>query len=260
MLFSPWPFSPVAFEILGWPVRWYGLSYLVGAAICALLLPFFLRARGEKIADAGKGWDAVAAILLAGIVGGRLGFFLFYAPGELFSAQLFRLWEGGMSFHGGLLGGVVGALLVSRRNGWNHWRLGDALAIPLALAFGVGRLANFVNGELIGRPTDSLLGVEFPGWEGARWPSQLFEAGKNFLLAAVLFLLLRRLGDRLPPGKLFASWVFGYGALRFIIEFFREPNWLWLGLSGGQWLCLAMVLLGGAALASNKFLKKLGAR
>ena len=183
------------------------------------------------------------AIPLGIILGGRIGYVIFYAP-EMFlhPVRILRLWDGGMSFHGGVLGVTLGIVLFARKNGLNWLRIHDYVAcvVPFGLFF--GRLANFVNGELWGKPTDAPWGIVFDRTvqagmiEPARHPSQLYEAGlEGIVLFAVLWFFFWRTKARYEPGKLVGIFLLGYGLARFTVEFFREPDAQFRGTLFGEW-------------------------
>ena len=187
------------------------------------------------------------------IIGGRLCYIFFYNPSILANPlDIFKVWQGGMSLHGGTLGVIIAIWWLTRKEKINFLRFCDYVAcvIPFGLFF--GRLANFVNGELWGRATDVSWAVVFPmGGEVARHPSQLYEAGlEGILMFAVLWFLFWKTDARYKPGLLVGVAALDYGIARFIIEFFRQPDQQlqWLveqsGLSMGQWLSLPMILLG----------------
>jgi phosphatidylglycerol---prolipoprotein diacylglyceryl transferase len=242
--------DPVIFSLGPLSVRWYGLMYLI-----AFLLANFL---ANKAADKpGSGWtrDQVSDLLFYGflgvVLGGRIGYVLFYQF-PLFLQDplyLFRIWEGGMSFHGGVLGVLTAMAFFAWKTKKNYLRLGDFVVILLPLGLGAGRIGNFINAELWGRTTDVPWAVLFPN-AGLlpRHPSQLYE----FVLEGlVLFVLLIWYRSKQPPaGNVGGLFLLGYGSFRFIVEFFREPDAhlgvLSLGMSMGQWLCLPMIIAGTA--------------
>ena len=248
-----WDFDPVAFSLFGLGVRWYGISYVVGFFLC-LRLGFWFARQLEVEVSRVEFEDFVFWGFVFGVVGGRIGEIVFYRPEILFSdpLEIFKIWHGGMSIHGGILGAVGYGLFFCFRNSTDPWnlflRLSDSLMIPLALALALGRGANFLNGELWGVVTDQSWGVVFPHVDSLlRHPSQLYEMGKNFLLAGVLFLFFR-FGVVKWAGGLFASFLVGYGVLRFFIEFFREPDGILWVFSTGQVLCLIMIGVGSLLL------------
>ncbi|HEU4922894.1 MAG TPA: prolipoprotein diacylglyceryl transferase [Burkholderiales bacterium] len=248
--------DPVAFSIGPLAVRWYGLMYLAGFAI-----GWWLGARrianGQGPITRAQLDDLLFLIVLGVILGGRLGYVLFYKPGYYAShpLEIFAIWQGGMSFHGGLLGVMAAMVIAARRSGVDWLRLMDFIAPLIPPGIAAGRLGNFINAELPGRVTDLPWGMVFPGTDGApRHPSQLYQ----FALEGVaLFVFLWWFSSKpRPRGQVSAMFLLGYGALRFIAEFAREPDafigYLALGLTMGQWLCLAMILAGAALLAWSR--------
>ncbi|MDW4551593.1 prolipoprotein diacylglyceryl transferase [Defluviimonas sp. D31] len=258
-------------------LRWYALAYLVGLlagwwAIRALMRRPALWPDGQAPMEPGKVEDLLTAIIIGVILGGRLGFVLFYQPGFYLAnpAEIVKVWEGGMSFHGGFLGVVAAGLWFCRRHAVPPLQLSDAMALVAPIGLFLGRLANFVNAELWGRPTTLPWGVIFPGeaaqtctgflpGDCARHPSQLYEAGlEGLLLGAVLVLLLRN-GALRRPGLITGIFLLGYGLSRFAVEFVRQADHQFItpdnpmgyalhaggiGLSMGQLLSLPMILAG----------------
>ncbi|MFN3387498.1 MAG: prolipoprotein diacylglyceryl transferase [Allosphingosinicella sp.] len=246
--------SPFLFEWGWFKLRWYSLAYLAGILLGWWYLLKLLARPGAPMARRHAD-DMVFYATLGVILGGRLGYVLFYKPGYYFSnpLEIVQLWDGGMSFHGGVIGVSLGILWLARKHGLNWLRIHDYVAccVPFGLFF--GRLANFVNGELWGRgPTDVPWAMTFPtGGPVPRHPSQLYEAGlEGLVLGLVLWFLFWKTDARYQPGKLVGTFLLGYGASRFFVEYFREPDehltWLALesGLSMGQWLTLPMIFGG----------------
>jgi phosphatidylglycerol:prolipoprotein diacylglycerol transferase len=253
--------DPIAVQIGPLAVHWYGLTYL--AAFGLFMLLGTLRLRHEPFAsmrgDAAWSRKDVEDILFLGVMGvvlgGRLGFCLFYKPGYYLAhpLEVLYVWQGGMSFHGGLLGVICAMLWYahSRRRPWLQVMDFIAPCVPTGLA--AGRVGNFINGELWGRfaPPDLPWAMVFPqsGSMLARHPSQVYQFLLEGLLLFVLLWLYARRGRR--PGQVGAAFLFGYGVLRFVAEYFREPDaylgLLSLGMSMGQWLCVPMIA-GGALL------------
>ncbi|MDR2858373.1 MAG: prolipoprotein diacylglyceryl transferase [Novosphingobium sp.] len=241
-------------------LRWYSLAYLAGIVLGYWHLSRMAKAPGAPLAQRHAD-DLFFYCTLGIIIGGRLGYATFYTGGasgvpSLWAdpAELFKLWNGGMSFHGGLIGTVLAIAFVSWRGKLNFLRMTDYIAVcaPFGLLF--GRLANFVNGELWGRVTDSSVpwAMVFPdGGPLPRHPSQLYEAGlEGLVLMIVLLLLFWKTRARWRTGLLTGLFALGYGLSRFIVEFYREPDQqleefaLRSGLSMGQWLTVPMILLG----------------
>lgn len=254
--------DPVFFSLGPVSVRWYGLMYLA-----AFLGAWFLGSRRAGRPGAPLNREQFGDLLawgVAGVVlGARLGYVLFYKPLDYLSnpLEIFALWHGGMSFHGGLLGVILVLWLSGRRYKCGFLALADFAAPlgPQGLFF--GRIGNFINGELWGRVTDAPWGMAFPGYEAGpypRHPSQLYEAGLEGLL---LFIILWRFSARpRPVGAVSGLFVLGYGVFRFSVEFFREPDrhlgfLLADSLTMGMLLSLPMIL-GGALLLWKAYGKK----
>lgn len=244
--------DPVLIHIGPLAIRWYGLMYLLGFLAAYGLIRYLARLRQLPLDR-----DGAADLLFQGavgvVVGGRLGYVLFYNPGWYLAHPLeaFAIWQGGMSFHGGLLGVVVAAVLFCRRRHLPPLLTGDILVTSATVGLGLGRLGNFINGELWGRPTDLPWGMVFPGAGPLpRHPSQLYQA---FLEGALLLVILLWLHHRrVAPGVPFFSFFLGYGVFRFVAEFARQPDahlgFLWGGATMGQLLSLPMIAIGLAGL------------
>ncbi|WP_310498565.1 prolipoprotein diacylglyceryl transferase [Sandarakinorhabdus sp.] len=258
---SPELFSVPAFELLGsswgpFALRWYSLSYIAGIIFAWWMLLRMARLPAAPM-TAPQTDDFITWATLGVILGGRLGYVLFYNLAKFMAdpIQIIRVWDGGMSSHGGALGVILACLFY----GWKHrlsgLRILDHVAVVTPVGLGLGRLANFNNGELWGRPTGTDWGVIFPGaGPEPRYPSQLFEAGlEGAALFIILFWLFWRTDARLRPGLL--AGVFGvcYGVFRFIVEYFREPDVqlgvLSTGLTMGQTLTVPLILAGGVLVA-----------
>ncbi|MDX1375879.1 MAG: prolipoprotein diacylglyceryl transferase [Burkholderiales bacterium] len=244
--------DPVAISIGPLAIRWYGLMYLAGfAAGWWLGLRRIAKAPPEHPAAVTRAQfdDLLFFAVLGVILGGRLGYVLFYKPVYYAShpLEIFALWQGGMSFHGGFLGVLLAMWLFSRRHAIDWWRLMDFVAPLVPLGLAAGRMGNFINGELYGRVTDLPWGMVFRGaGEAPRHPSQLYQ----FALEGIaLFALLWWFSSRpRPRAQVSALFLVGYGLFRFTAEFAREPDaflgLLALGLTMGQWLSLPMILAG----------------
>jgi len=253
--------SPVALSIGSFQLKWYSLAYLFGILLGYWYMGRMLRQPGAPMAQRHAD-DLMLYSTLGIILGGRLGYVLFYRP-DLFETPLavFKVWEGGMSFHGGLIGVLVAIGYLVWRNKLSYLRVGDYVAcvVPFGLLF--GRLANFVNAELWGRPTDVPWAVIFPTDPSGlpRHPSQLYEAGlEGALLAIILAVLFWKTDVRHRPGFLGGVFLAGYGASRFIVEYFRNPDAHLIefaertGMSMGQWLTVPMILIGLYLMISSR--------
>ncbi len=249
--------DPVAVNIFGLKIHWYAVMYLVGFALGYVLMRRRLRQEPYASITTPKSWaplDVEDLLLYAvgGVIGGgRLGYVLFYKPGFYLEnpVDIFKLWDGGMSIHGGALGVVIGLAIFAWRRGRPFLQVADFLAPAVPIGLAGGRIGNFINGELWGRAASPDLpwAMIFPtGGDVPRHPSQLYQALlEGLLLFVVLWLYARRPRYR---GQVAAAFLIGYGVLRFIVEFWREPDAylgiLSLGLSMGQWLSAPMALIG----------------
>jgi phosphatidylglycerol:prolipoprotein diacylglycerol transferase len=256
LLAIPFPaFDPVLVQLGPLAIRWYALAYIAGLLLGWQLLRRIVQRPGWSL-TAEQIDDLLFYATLGIILGGRLGFVFFYHPGYYLThpLEILAVWQGGMSFHGGLVGILVAALLFARRHGLAFLEITDAIAIVAPIGLFFGRLANFINAELWGRVTEMPWGVIFPGaGPEPRHPSQLYEA---FLEGIVLFVVLQVMarGARGPAaaGRLGGTFLLGYGLARFFVEFFREPD-RHLGhlldvITMGQLLSLPMILAGLALL------------
>ena len=263
--FSDLGLRPEVFTIGFFSLRWYSLAYIAGIVLGWWYLLRLLKQPGAPMARRHAD-DLVFYATLGIILGGRLGYVLFYAPDMLLNPmRVLRLWDGGMSFHGGVIGTSLGLILFARQHKLNWLRVHDYVAccVPFGLFF--GRIANFINGELWGRPTDAPWGIVFDRTvpfgvlEPARHPSQLYEAGlEGLALGLLLWFAFWRTKARYDPGKLVGLFLLGYGLARFLVEFFREPDSHLrefaeaTGLHMGQWLCVPMILGGAYLIATAK--------
>ncbi|MFA7060715.1 MAG: prolipoprotein diacylglyceryl transferase [Pedobacter sp.] len=240
--------DPVFFSIGPLQFRWYGLMYVLAFIATYFILRSEIRRKQLPLTI-----DDVADLVFYGamgvVFGGRLGYILFYNSGFYLAnpLRIFAVWEGGMSFHGGFLGVIMAFLLYARKKRINFWTLIDMAALCAPVGLGLGRIGNFINGELYGRQTAVPWGMIFPeGGDLPRHPSQLYEA---FLEGLLLFLIVRFAARRSTATGV-AGWTFvaGYGLFRFFVEFFRQPDaqlGAFLGfISMGQILSLPMFLLG----------------
>ena len=254
-------FDPVAVKIGPLAIHWYGITYLVAFGLFYLLATLRLKHEPFRSVTGPGAWsrkdieDMLFFGVMGTVVGGRLGYCIFYKP-EFYlhnPLQIFYVWQGGMSFHGGMLGVIVSQMLYGRLHHKPFWQLMDFAAPCVPLGLAAGRVGNFINGELWGRPADPSLpwAMIFPqsGSLVPRHPSQAYQ----FLLEGVALFVILWLYARKErkPGEVAAVFLLGYGVFRFVAEYFREPDahlgLLALHMSMGQWLCVPMII-GGAVL------------
>jgi phosphatidylglycerol:prolipoprotein diacylglycerol transferase len=250
---GPLGLDPVIVHIYGnFALRWYQLAYLFGIILGYVYLLKLIAQPGAPMAKR-HAEDLVFYATLGIIIGGRLGYVLFYGLDTIDSPlDIFKLWEGGMSLHGGVIGVSLAIFYLAWRNKLNWLRVHDYVACCVPPGLFLGRIANFINGELWGGPTDLPWGVVFPSADLlARHPSQLYEALlEGVLLFAILAWMFWKTQARYQPGKLVGVFTLGYGVSRFLVEFVREPDRQLIefaresGLHMGQWLSLPMILIG----------------
>jgi len=246
-------FDSVALRIGPVAVRWYGLMYLLAFLLVLVLGRWRIR-HGKTTLSARDLDDLLFYGMLGTIIGGRLGYVLFYKSGFYLAHPLdiFKVWEGGMSFHGGLIGVITAMLFFARSRGFTFWQVADFVAPLVPTGLAAGRTGNFINGELWGRPTDVPWAMVFPDAPDAlpRHPSQLYEVGLEGIALFVLVWWYAR--KPRPEGAVSGVFLIGYGVARFCVEFTRQPDdflgLLALGLSMGQWLSLPMIVAGIAIL------------
>jgi len=251
-------FDPIAFSIGPLAVRWYGLMYLAGFAAGWWLGLRRIAAAGDRAPVTRTQFDDLLFSTILGVIlGGRLGYVLFYKPAYYLShpLEIFAIWQGGMSFHGGFLGVLAAMLFVAHRHKLRWLDVMDFVAPLVPIGIAAGRLGNFINGELWGRASDLPWAMVFRGAGGApRHPSQLYEmALEGIALFALLWWFSARPRAR---GEVSALFLIGYGVFRFAAEFAREPDdflgLLAFGLSMGQWLSVPMIAAGIALFAWSR--------
>ena len=233
--------DPIAVQLGPLAIRWYGISYLVGIGLAWMLLSW--RAKNKENWDGDQVADLVVFVALGAVLGGRIGYILLYKLSSYAADPLsiFKVWEGGMSFHGGLIGVIIAFALFSRKTDKSFFQIADFTApvVPVGLFF--GRIANFINGELWGAPTDKPWGVIFPGYGAGgvpRHPSQLYEAVlEGILLFLVLWFFSR---SEKPLRAISGLFMLCYGCFRFLVEFVREPD-AHVGYVASDWVTLGQV-------------------
>ena len=274
-LVIPFPdIDPALFTIpLGgfeFSLRWYALAYIVGLIIGWRLMVYLMKR--PKLWPANKApmqpeapEELLTWMVLGVVLGGRIGYVLFYAPARFVAnpLEIFKVWEGGMSFHGGFLGVILATIIYTRMKKMPLLQVGDAVALAAPVGLLLGRLANFINGELYGRVTDVSWAMKFPlinpatgqrDWDNLtepRHPSQLYEAAlEGLLLLLIMWALALGANWLKRPGSLIGIFFIGYGAARFFVEYFREPDPDLVGMvrdygiSMGQVLSAPMVIIG----------------
>ena len=244
--------DPVLITLGPISLRWYALAYIVGIWLGYAYVSRLNRVRlSTPLLTTKQLEDLMVWAVVGIIIGGRLGYVCFYKFDYYLAnpSEIIAIWKGGMSFHGGMVGVIAALYAFARRAGISYLRLMDLIACAAPLGLCLGRLANFINGELVGRVTDVPWGMIFVPGEAPRHPSQLYQAGLEGLL---LFMVLAFFAWRTPmltkPGRIAGLFLLGYALLRSVAECFREPDaqlgFLWGGATMGQILCLPMALIG----------------
>lgn len=255
--------DPIAFSVGPFSIRWYALAYVVGFLLawryCVWMVNGPTKGAGvdananlRAITPTDVG-DLVTWAIIGVIVGGRLGYVFFYGFDSFIQHPLniFKIWQGGMSFHGGMFGVIVTVTIFARARQVSLLAIGDLVAAAAPIGLCLGRLGNFANGELYGRFTESVVGVVFPSdpLQVPRHPSQLYEAVmEGLILFLILHITVRSSISKTHPGMVAGLFLVGYGCARFFVEFYRQPDahlgLLAFELSMGQWLCLPMIAGG----------------
>jgi len=243
------PTHAIAFTIGGFAVHWYGIMYLLGFLVAFVVLPNIQHER--KLYLNRDEWASIISAAVIGVIaGGRLGYVLFYEP-EYFAdnlPQIFAVWQGGMSSHGGFIGVTLALLLVCWRMKLDIRRVADVTVIPIAVGLALGRLGNFINYELYGTITSVPWAIEIPGVNGLRHPTQIYAILKDLFIAGACFLHLHY-GKPFKAGRTAALFLMLYGVMRFVVEHFREQTYPLtdfgiIELTRGQLLTIPIVLVG----------------
>jgi phosphatidylglycerol:prolipoprotein diacylglycerol transferase len=256
LLAIPFPnFDPVLIQLGPFAIRWYALAYIAGILLGWLYARAIVRNErywgGRAPMTVADYDDFIVWVTLGIILGGRIGYVAFYSPGYFSQhpLEMLQLWKGGMSFHGGFAGCIAAVVLFAKSRGIPVLSLGDVTCAVGPIGLFLGRLANFVNGELWGRPADVPWAMVFPGGGPLpRHPSQLYEAGLEGLVLFVVLFLLVRAGALKRPGFMIGAFAIGYAVTRSFCELFREPDaqlgFLWGGLTMGILLSIPLFLFG----------------
>ncbi len=255
--------DPVAFEIFGYPIRYYGLVYAIGFLIAYAVYMYVAKKGLIKNLNQDNVVDLMLVMIVGVVLGARLGNVIFYNLPYFLEhpLQIVMLHKGGMSFHGSVVGLITGYLWFAKRYKVSFYELMDYAVVVAILFLGFGRIANFINAELYGIVTTVPWAVKFPGVSGFRHPTQLYESLQSFIMFAILFIVLRmkmsvhltkRTVSRfkqflIAPGTIAWFFIFLYGTIRFFIEFYKDLD-IVFGLRIGQWLCLAMILVSSVAI------------
>ena len=255
--------DPIIFSIGPFAIRWYALSYIAGLLIGIKYLASFVSKPPNAMAKVETD-DFLVWLTLGVIIGGRLGYVLFYNFDFYLMNPLsiIKIWQGGMSFHGGLTGVILAIIIFCRRRGLNFWLVGDAVACASPIGLFFGRIANFINGELYGRASDVPWSVIFPGGGPiSRHPSQIYEALlEGLFLFCVLFFLSSRYDLRNKPGFLAGVFLIGYAVSRSFVEIYREPDahigYFWNIITMGQLLSVPLFVFGVYLLIRKKPINK----
>ena len=243
--------QPIAFAIGPFAIYWYGILMAIAFLLGYYLTRKFLKEKGYDIALA----DGILVSMLIGtIVGARLGEVFFYNPSYYLThpLKIFFLWEGGLASHGGIMGALIALYLFSKKNNLPFLTLADILTIPFLLGGVLIRIANFINGEIVGRITTVSWGMSFSGYEGVRHPSQLYEAAQNLFI--FIYMYVQR--NKHTEGYIFLMSIFLFSFIRFFLEFLKEGV-RYYGLATGQWLSLIFACVTGYYMWKLKHSKKL---
>lgn len=231
--------NPVLLSTFGMEIRYYGIVYVIGFLLMLFILS---KQRNNLKITKDDVYDYLFYLIIFTIIGARLFEILFYEPSFYFKnpLQMIMIWKGGLSFHGGLTGILLWTYIFTKKKKINFYDLSDILVIPAAFMLFLGRIANFINGELVGKITSLPWAVKFNGYEGYRHPTQIYEAVKNLI---IFFSLLFLKNKNLKKGELTWLFVLFYGILRFFIEFLKEQDSFFFGLPVTQVLSSLMIII-----------------
>ncbi len=245
--------DPVLAHLGIFEIRYYGLIFAAGLIISFFLINYLARKKGLDLKPVDVEEFFIYSIIGL-VVGARLAHAFVYNPAYYLAnpAEVFAVWNGGLAFHGGLVGLLAAGLFFCKKKKIHFYDLADIVVIPVALALALGRIGNYTNSELYGKVTGLPWGVKFEGVDGFRHPTQIYEAAKNLFIFSVLWLLNSR---NLPRGFVFWTFIALYGALRFSLEFYRAEEVTYLGLSLGQFFSAAMLITGVIMLSKLKRFK-----
>ena len=237
--------NPTLLELGPFEIRYYGIIYALSFILAFFFINYLARKRELKITKEDI-WDLLFYLIIGTVIGARLFEIIIYNPAYYLKNPLetIAIWHGGLSFHGGLVGAVIAAYIYCKKKKINFYDLADIVVIPLAFGLFLGRIANFINGELVGRITNVPWCVKFKNYQGCRHPSQIYESIKNLVIFSILWFIKDK---KLKKGLMFWSFVLMYSVLRFFVEFFRAPDQqigFILGLTMGQWLNIVMFIIG----------------
>lgn len=250
----PYPkIDPILLNLGPVAVRWYGMMYILGFTATYFILKHRVKETGVRLAETDIG-DLVVALIFGLLIGGRLGYCLFYNPVYYIGhpLELLAFWSGGMSFHGGLIGAILAGFMFCKRRGIDFYHLADTGIVAAPIGLGLGRLGNFINAELYGRASNVPWAMVFPTdpLQVPRHPSQLYEAGLEGVVLAIVLWTARTMN--LARGSLFWLFICLYGVFRTFSEFFREPDahlaFIFPGVTAGMIVSLPMIFIGGAML------------
>jgi phosphatidylglycerol---prolipoprotein diacylglyceryl transferase len=258
-------FNPTILKLGFLEIRWYSLFYIIGLTIAYFMILYLSKKKKIKLSKDDI-MDFIVYVAIGVLIGGRLIYFIFYNPMILISDPLefFKLWHGGMSFHGGLLGTIIAGYIFCKLKKINFWLMADLTVVPIGLALCLGRIGNFINGELYGRVYNGPFCINYTKNEHlnnlpelCRYPSQLIESAKNLIIFTIIWTIKDK---KYPHGFLFWTFVTLYGTFRFFIEFIRQPDsqlGLFLGyFTMGQILCSVMTIIGLIMLIRLKFINR----